>query len=394
VNIRLEPPLFLWHLFQELRRRRFMLGIDDYVGLRGSLHAGFGLSSRKALRELTVALWAKSSREAEVVRTLFDRLDFPEWDSSPADSSRPFEAQGTTLEPTPSPVTGQEMPLGTGVVREPAPITRASPSLPPLSSAGIPVPDRSFVFQPIFPLTHREVAQAWRRLRRPVRAGPPVELDVEATIDRRSRVGVATPPVVVPRRRNTARLLMLVDRAGSMAPFHPYVDYVTTSIREAGWLESVSLCFFHDIPVEGADVRLLDQFGGELFPVLDPVLAEIEPLEGGQVYADPDLLKPLPLSQVLEQLPAGTDVAFISDAGAARGRYDAVRLLDTLAFIKALRVHSPRHVWLNPVPKPDWAGSTAAQLARHAPMFPLDQAGMYRAVNILRGQPPRLDRPV
>ncbi|KAB8319444.1 hypothetical protein SD81_011300 [Tolypothrix campylonemoides VB511288] len=51
--------------------------------------------------------------------------------------------------------------------------------LPPISFKDVQLSERRFIFVPQFPLTYREVAQAWRRLRRPVRVGPPTELDVE-----------------------------------------------------------------------------------------------------------------------------------------------------------------------------------------------------------------------
>ena len=60
--------------------------------------------------------------------------------------------------------------------------------------------------------------------------------------------GVATPPVLVPRRRNAVRLLMLIDRHGSMTPFHGYVDYVVGAIRDAGRIDDVQAVYFHDLP--------------------------------------------------------------------------------------------------------------------------------------------------
>ena len=90
---------------------------------------------------------------------------------------------------------------------------------------------------------------SWRHLRRPVRSGPPVELDLAATIRERARSGVATPPVVMPRRRNTMRVLLLLDRNGSMSPYHGYVDYVLAAIRDAGRVDEVSVVYFHDVPV-------------------------------------------------------------------------------------------------------------------------------------------------
>jgi uncharacterized protein len=78
----------------------------------------------------------------------------------------------------------------------------------------------------------------------------------------------------------------------------------------------------------------------------------------------------------------------------AQGRYDAVRLLDTLAFAQAVRSRRSRLVWLNPAPTRRWRHSTAGQIARHLPMSEIDAMGMHRAVDVLRGHPPQVERPL
>ena len=50
------------------------------------------------------------------------------------------------------------------------------------------------------PVPRRYLKRAWRYVRRMRRAGPALELDVEATAGRRYRDGVLTAPVLVPRR--------------------------------------------------------------------------------------------------------------------------------------------------------------------------------------------------
>ena len=93
-------------------------------------------------------------------------------------------------------------------------------------------------------------------------------------------------------------------------------------------------------------------------------------------------------------LAPGTAALIIGDAGAARGRADIGRVLDSLAFVKALRRRAASVVWLNPVPRPLWADTVAARIARHVPMFVLDRAGIHLAVNALRGHFVNLERPL
>jgi uncharacterized protein len=255
---------------------------------------------------------------------------------------------------------------------------------------------RPFVFVPQFPITYREVAQAWRRLRRPLREGPRTELDIEATIANRCRSGITSAVVLRPRRRNRVRALVLVDRQGSMAPFHRLSEEVCSAIEQAGRLEQLAFYYFHDVPAEGADESVLAPLADSLFPTLDAVLPHVQPLVEGYLYDDPELLSLQPLGDILRKEAAGANVVLLSDAGAARGRYDLLRLLDTVAFLKALRTYTDHYVWLNPLPRRYWEtpATTAAQIARHVPMFPLDREGLYRAVNVLRGQPYMIERPL
>jgi uncharacterized protein with von Willebrand factor type A (vWA) domain len=106
------------------------------------------------------------------------------------------------------------------------------------------------------------------------------------------------------------------------------------------------------------------------------------------------MFSPHPVADVLDDREGGDAVVVISDAGAARGSYDVRRLLETVAFLKAMRARTTHYAWLNPMPRERWSGSTAAQVARHVPMFPLDARGMRSVVDALRGKVPALERPL
>ena len=375
-------------LFQQLRRRRFPLGLDDYLALRQALRAGFGLSSQEDLRDLCCSLWAKSFQEREVLASLFEQLQFPIWEM-------PELEESLVAPPPPEPET--QLDEYQGVQAESSPTTQTYRNLPHVVVNVEQLSQRSFVFVPQFPITYREVAQTWRRLRRSVREGPRTELDIEATITNRCRSGVTSSVILRPRRRNRARSLLLVDRQGSMAPFHRLSEEVCSAIEQAGRLEQpAAFYYFHDVPAEGADETVSDLLEDSLFPTLDPILPNIQPLEEGYLYDEPELFSPQSLVDILQTHAVGANVVLLSDAGAARGRYDLLRLLDTIAFLKALRAYTDRYVWLNPLPRRYWetTTTTAAQIARHVPMFPLDREGLYRAVNVLRGQPCMIERPL
>lgn len=398
-----DEAFFVWTLFQHLLRRDFAIGLEEYDAVRHALRAGFGWTSRDELKKLLCALWATSREEAAVVSALFDQYVVTEWDvasTSPLTGSGDdrlrtgLEATPPELDPeqsedlAPEPSTPLEVPV------TPPPTVAPASRLPPLRLEELPRLAYSHVFLPQYPVSYRHVAQAWRRLRSPLRSGPATELDVNATVLRRSRSGVASPPVLRPRRRNQAHLLVLVDRKGSMTPFHGYVDEVCVAIAQAGRLGRVGTFYFHDTPFEGADLHALDALERQLFPSLDPILNTVEPLTAGELYTDPELFDPQPAELVFKDWSEEPAVVVISDAGAARGRFDPVRLLDTVASLKGLMTVSSRVVWLNPSPSRSWARSTAGQIARHIPMFAMDRDGMHRAVNVLRGQPIAVERPL
>ncbi|OUM00588.1 VWA domain-containing protein [Variovorax sp. JS1663] len=394
-----DPPnafALIRELFTQLQRRRLPIGPPDLDALRLALTAGFGWSSPDALRDLLVALWAKSPREADIVRALFARLAWPEhWTpepvagtSSAAATGRPASARGEAGAPRepPPPERVEEIQLS---------VSRNAIGIPALTLPRVQIADARLLLVEQYPLTHREIAQAFRRLRKPMRFGPPSELDLGQTLQQRLRTGVAMPPVLVPRRRNAARLALFVDVEGSMAPYAPFVEAFCTAVREAGLLQQTSLHYFHDMPTEGTDRSLLSELDpGDFFPALDPVLSRIEPLDAGRVYADPQLEHGQPLRALVAGMAPGTAALIVSDAGAARGRADAGRVQDSLAFVKALRRGASAVVWLNPVPQPLWAHTVAAHLARHVPMYAMDRSGIHLAVNALRGHPVPLERPL
>ena len=101
---------------------------------------------------------------------------------------------------------------------------------------------------PSLPMERRDMAGIWRHLRRQLRAGPLEELDVHGTVDSILRTGFFLGPVLQPRRRNQAKLVLLIDQSGSMAPFSLLIDALVESVLRGGLLGQTSLFYFHDCP--------------------------------------------------------------------------------------------------------------------------------------------------
>jgi uncharacterized protein len=316
-----ESPLLMpiiWDLFQKLRRRGFAIGVEDYQALQQSLHAGFGWGSRQSFLRLCTSLWAKSRQERDVLTALFEQLapagdrwtySLPKQDPARSEITKSASESKSIESDKPAAESDPESEV------EPLPKTASQTRLPPINIENVRISERPFVFVPQFPLTYREVAQTWRRLKRPIRRGAATELDLAATIAQRCQLGVVTNVVMRPKTMNVARLLLLVDRQGSMAPFHRFCDEVCRAIQEAGRLGETAIYYFHNVPAEGADERVLEPLIGQLFPVLDPILQKIEPLQDGYVYIDRDLLIPKSLPEELRSRSSATLVAPAGNIG-------------------------------------------------------------------------------
>jgi uncharacterized protein with von Willebrand factor type A (vWA) domain len=385
-------PEFVDGLVRQLRRQGLPLGIDDCLAFRTAVAAGFGYDSTGALRNLCVALWAKSLRDAAIIDAVFARGDVPQWTvDRPEGGTPPGPAGGTGTaslrpgEPDPDRGAADTETFGPPDVT-PAPPVAATP--PASGVTGPPM-----VLVPRYPVTEREAVQVWRGLRRARREGPPVELDVDATVNRRCLLGVATPAVLVPARLNTARLVLLVDRGGSMTPYHDYIDHMTDAMRSAARLARFTVAYFRNV-LGHTDHRLLADSGPPVPSAFDDALPLVPPLSDGCLYHDPAMTVPAPFAELLDGLGAETGVAVVSDAGAGRKGFSPVRVLDTIAAVKALTGRAGAVVWLNPAPVAQWPRTTAGRVARHVTMHPLTLDGMYRAVDVLRGRQAQVERPL
>jgi uncharacterized protein with von Willebrand factor type A (vWA) domain len=206
------------------------------------------------------------------------------------------------------------------------------------------------------PVTHRQMKQGWRYLRQFSREGPPIELDMEATIQQVAQHGVLLDPVLVPRRTNRMELLLLIDQGGSMVPFHHLSQDLAETALRGGRFSQVRVYYFHNCPDE-------------------------------YLYRDRYQLEAELIDDCLSNLPQAKTVCLIfSDAGAARGGFSSRRRRLTKFFLKELRQYVRNITWLNPVPRHRWETTTADEIAALVPMFEVNRQEFYRAIDVLRGR--------
>lgn len=335
-----ELPLF--ELFTRLRTWGLPLGIDEYKSVLLALEDGFGLPDRAALARLCKTLWIKSIDEER----LFD-YHFEQVIKVPLVRQRTTPALTAT---TTESITGSEL-----AVRAEDEIGVAQAIL-----HGTGEEDIFFEFyitsDEYFPVTRRQMKQSWRNLRRPKREGPSTELNVEATVSEIGRTGILLEPVLEPKRRNRAELLLLIDQGGSMTPFHLLARRLHETILRGGRLEKAGIYYFHNCPTE--------------YLYHDPAHHEFERIE--EIFSRP-------YSQ-----QAG--VLVFSDAGAARGGLNYERIELTKMFLDLLKRRFRYIAWLNPLPRSRWMATTASVVMQSVPMFDFSRRGLDNAISVLRGR--------
>lgn len=360
----MKPPLL--EVFLELRRREFPLGIPEYNALLAAIEGGLA-SSRIELEFLCQTLWAKSHAEQAEVREVLSRW-LPAAPNEQAIERALAEVENEAETPVhkgarkAAEKVGESLGRVVRTIRRKESETGEPTASNALQSGGpivLPKVDysvgREFDWTGSLPVTRRQMKRAWQYYRRMARAGAAVEIDLERTLQRVEREGVLLQPVLRPRRVNHARLLILADEGGSMAPFRAVIAPLLSSAQTVGFARS-SVYYFHDIPESN-------------------------------VFAKPWLSDPVPLLSACHAF-RGAGILIVSDAGAARGNRDAMRVSRTVEALDSLRTFSPHLAWLNPMPQFRWARSSAAEI-RHkgrVAMFALDRPGLDRAVDVLRGR--------
>lgn len=376
------PPLLLG-LFRELRANGVAVGVRDYLdGLR-ALRLGYGSGSRQALRELALALWARSEAEQRLIARWFDAVPVV----PPALVERVEGALHTLDENVHAGASGRQGQRTT-VPQGVPPATASPPAMAGAATGeararisfaerhegeGLPLPRlplapqiaEHYVLQPQAAISARKLAVLWRRFRRSTRstarAGQRSEIDLPATIRERCRRGLLERPVCRPRRGNRARLLVLADASDSMDPWRPFLATLAASLP-LGRLASAELRYFANLPRR-------------------------------RLFADVELTQAEPLDDLLRE-NAGAALLIVSDAGSARGYLNHRRARQTIDFLAAAARRFTAIVWLNPMPPARWRGTTAERIADapaadgrpRLPMLPLDATSLLRAVDILRGQ--------
>jgi uncharacterized protein len=340
-------------------RKPLGLGMSEYFAAIDAIRGGWGTQTLADLQAVLQLLWCKSPIDRarlamewdDVIQQIQSHLGEAAVVSDrwlpPTEQTSPEPGTPPPLLPTATPPT--PIPTETDPEFQPEPI-KTQPT------RSLELEETAF-FRANYPITRRSMSYCWRSLRRYQLTGPATAVDVAATIDRVSRQGFFLAPVYRPERRNQAGLLLLVDRNGSMTPFHHFTrDLVETACYESALEpDRVEVAYFHNVPA-------------------------------ASVFRDTYLTQPIPLTQILDRCDRNTGVILVSDAGSARGERRSSRIRATIRILRQIRQQTAAIVWLNPMPESRWVDTTAQILLHLVPMFPMDEFGLNQAIDVIRSQ--------
>jgi uncharacterized protein with von Willebrand factor type A (vWA) domain len=208
----------------------------------------------------------------------------------------------------------------------------------------------------------RNFKVALRRLRRFARQGSDLELDLDDTITSTARNAGHLDLRMVPERRNTVKVLMLLDVGGSMDDHIARVEELFSAARSE--FRHLDVYYFHNCPYErlwqSNRRRQGDSF--DTWDILRKYNADWRLIIVGDATMSP--------YEILQ--PGGSLEHMNKEAGAVWIQ----RLLDAW----------PKAAWLNPEPTASWPYRQSIAILRemmHDRMYPVTVAGLEQAMHRL-----------
>jgi len=208
----------------------------------------------------------------------------------------------------------------------------------------------------------RQMKVALKKLRVLERVGVADELDVGETIDETCKNAGELELIFRPERKNRMKLLLLMDAGGSMDPYARLVNRLFSAASQMNHFKGFKHYYFHNCLYE-------------------------------EVFEDIYLDQRVATGKLFSDLDASWRVILVGDAAMAPSELTSVNgaiyyyhrnETPGLVWLKRVREHFRKTVWLNPIPKANWWSYTIAMVGKVFPMFPLTVDGLEEAVGTLR----------
>ncbi|MBM2831532.1 MAG: hypothetical protein HW414_584 [Dehalococcoidia bacterium] len=207
----------------------------------------------------------------------------------------------------------------------------------------------------------RQMKMALRGLRQLNRTGPEDELDLEETIDATADNAGEIELVWERSRKNTVKVLLLMDVGGSMSPFARLCSQLFSAAHSSSHFKDFRYYYFHNC-------------------IYDDVYQDME----RQEKVSTDLL--------LRTLEPDYKLLLVGDAAMAPSelmeRYGAINYYQRnespgVVWMKRIAEHFTHSVWMNPEEPRLWGQPSVRLIGKLFPMFPLTLEGLGQAVKRL-----------
>ncbi len=211
-------------------------------------------------------------------------------------------------------------------------------------------------------LDTRMIEVALRKLRVFAHEGADEELDIEGTIRETARNAGELEIVLAPPRRSNTRVILMMDVGGSMDP-HAYVlSQLFSAAKRASHFKELRTYYFHNCVY-------------------------------GRVWKTEAFLEPVTIHDLMGECNATYKLVMVGDAlmapyellGSSGFIGDEGRVAG-IEWLRRLKEHFHRAVWLNPENWRGYRGTTIDPISQVFPMFDLTLEGLGEAVTeLLRG---------
>lgn len=207
----------------------------------------------------------------------------------------------------------------------------------------------------------RQIKMALRGLRMLTRVGPEDELDLEGTIDKTCRNAGDIDLVWRRRRKNTVKLLLLMDTGGSMDPYVNVCTRLFSAAHSMSHFKDFQYYYFHNCIYD-------------------------------TLWRDMEQLISLKTEDVLKKLESDYKVIFVGDARMASSelteRWGSINYYERndtpgIMWFKRISDHFSHSVWLNPEAPSYWQHPTVLMIGRLFPMYELTIDGLNQAIKKL-----------
>lgn len=363
----------LLDLFYQLRETVLPLTIDQYYLAVDALEKSTlteldFISDELAIKQLCRIIWVKSKQQ----KKLFDEC-WEDWKQNP--SSQILESKSpvsqSTLpdaerkqEQTPPEQDNQDNqdnnlnntagePEGDSPEgEEEKSITRISPrNVDVVTAIKLKLSDEKIKEKDYLPASIRKLQKSLDKLMSKSSEDIPSQLAIEDTVTDVAKRGFFVKSIFTAAQTKEKEVVLLIDRQGSMAPFHPLCRQLVEICKAR------TVYYFHNSPTD-------------------------------ELYYDPKCWDGKSIKFILKKFSKkNTLVVIISDAGAARQRSVYERYEETYDFLELLIPKVKRVAWLNPLPRFRWQDNTAEEIAKInalAPMFALETEEFEQMVQWLR----------